>query len=141
MLKHRNSLQKSLCPIVLCPYLCSSDSITNGGGSDRNQTVIELIETERLRKHVAWPGAGGGSSMCFGPLRSKQYQHRNTEPCRDRINIIICMYRYICTYTPNCTCHYMLTDWLPTKARKHAHVLVLKQDGTGGDCTKTNPNF
>ena len=25
VLKHRNSLQKSLCPVVMCPYLCSSD--------------------------------------------------------------------------------------------------------------------
>ena len=23
--KHRNSLQKSLCPVVICPYLCSSE--------------------------------------------------------------------------------------------------------------------
>ena len=26
VLKHRSSLQKSLCPVVICPYLCSSDS-------------------------------------------------------------------------------------------------------------------
>ena len=25
VLKHRNSLQKSLCPVVICPYLCSSE--------------------------------------------------------------------------------------------------------------------
>ena len=25
VLKHRNSLQKSLCPVVTCPYLCSSE--------------------------------------------------------------------------------------------------------------------
>ena len=24
-MKHRNSLQKSLCPVVICPHLCSSD--------------------------------------------------------------------------------------------------------------------
>ena len=24
--KHRNSLQKSLCPVVICPYLCSSET-------------------------------------------------------------------------------------------------------------------
>ena len=26
VLKHRNSLQKSLCPVVICHYLCSSDN-------------------------------------------------------------------------------------------------------------------
>ena len=26
LLKHRNSLQKGLCPVVICPYLCSSES-------------------------------------------------------------------------------------------------------------------
>ena len=25
VLKHRSSLQKSLCPVVICPYLCSSE--------------------------------------------------------------------------------------------------------------------
>ena len=25
VLKHRSSLQKSQCPVVICPYLCSSD--------------------------------------------------------------------------------------------------------------------
>ena len=25
VLKHRNSLQKSICPVVICPYLCSSE--------------------------------------------------------------------------------------------------------------------
>ena len=25
VLKHRDSLQKSLCPVVICPYLCSSE--------------------------------------------------------------------------------------------------------------------
>ena len=28
VLKHRNSLQKSLCPVVICPYLCSSETCT-----------------------------------------------------------------------------------------------------------------
>ena len=27
MLKHRNSLQKSLCPVVMCPYLCGSEKV------------------------------------------------------------------------------------------------------------------
>ena len=28
VLKRRNSLRKSLCPVVVCPYLCSSDMLT-----------------------------------------------------------------------------------------------------------------
>ena len=28
VLKHRNSLHKSLCPVVTCPYLCSSDMVS-----------------------------------------------------------------------------------------------------------------
>ena len=29
VLKHRNSLQKSLCPVVICPYFCSSERNTH----------------------------------------------------------------------------------------------------------------
>ena len=28
VLKHRNSLRESICPVVICPYLCSSDEST-----------------------------------------------------------------------------------------------------------------
>ena len=31
MLKHRNPLQKSPCPVVICPYLCSSVRPASGG--------------------------------------------------------------------------------------------------------------
>ena len=29
--KHRSSLEKSLCPAVVCPYLCSSEAPREGG--------------------------------------------------------------------------------------------------------------
>ena len=41
MLKHRNSLQKSLCPVVICPYLRSSDK--------RSQRVLQQA-VEALRQ-------------------------------------------------------------------------------------------
>ena len=41
MLKRRSSLQKSLCPVVLCPYLCSSEGRAKAeslsGGDHREQ--------------------------------------------------------------------------------------------------------
>ena len=44
-LKHRNSLQKSLCPVVICPYLCSSESPTGppNGTRKTHETPADLI--------------------------------------------------------------------------------------------------
>ena len=38
MLKHRNTLQKSLCPVVICAYLCSSDFPEAGSGPNLSWT-------------------------------------------------------------------------------------------------------
>ena len=42
VLKYRNSLQKSLCPVVLCPYLCSSES---------HMTVVQCCTVQNSESH------------------------------------------------------------------------------------------
>ena len=40
MLKRRNSLQQSLCPVVICPYLCSSAGRLEGHLESRSRKEI-----------------------------------------------------------------------------------------------------
>ena len=47
VLKHRNSLQKSLCPVVICPYLCSSE-LTN----TQSRVATRLVQSESSKPQV-----------------------------------------------------------------------------------------
>ena len=58
MLKHRISVQKSLCPVVICPYLCSSESREPIPGGQR---------AARRRRHAA-EGRQGGEGHRRGGL-------------------------------------------------------------------------
>ena len=49
MLTRGNSLQKSLCPVVVCPYLCSSDKVT-AGLSRETCGVAAVLEGRQVRE-------------------------------------------------------------------------------------------
>ena len=116
------------------PPLAGWASITNMGGviTDLNWNIYANTS----------PGAGSGSSMGFGPWRSKQYRNQNTGPCIDTqaidprptlpcdyappastlpvgyIYIYIYMYIYICIYTYIYMYIYIYTH-------RHIHTLYI----------------
>ena len=63
VLKHRNSLQKSLCPVVIRPYLCSSD-----------RPAWQAADSA-----AAAPGSPGGAAtartLLGGPYHCVSYHH------------------------------------------------------------------
>ena len=56
VLKHRNSLQRSLCPVVICPYLCSSDMFQSAAS-------LFVLGDERCERPVAPRGCRTGHGL------------------------------------------------------------------------------
>ena len=54
VLKRRNSLQRSLCPVVICPYLCSSDSFRQSGKTTRTTTSARRADDGSAAKTLLY---------------------------------------------------------------------------------------
>ena len=48
MSRHRNSLQKSLYPVVICPWLCSSDPEVGGSSGIPNRGAAHAADVNRI---------------------------------------------------------------------------------------------
>ena len=57
-LKRRHSLPKSLCPVVMCPYLCSSDTFAQDRWLRRRRWLWLLRTLKRRRNRFTGPENG-----------------------------------------------------------------------------------
>ena len=83
MLKHRNSFQKSLCHVVRCPYLCSSDSRRPRGSKRMGQGKSarawrscaarggRLLHAVQDSLHLVWQQDRGGLALIRPALSPK----------------------------------------------------------------------
>ena len=89
MLKHRNSLQKSLCPVVVCPYLCSlcsSDNACELSSPATHNTQRTTHDAQRTTHNVAFRAQvhNAGSQRIGASLCNCIWQRRAATPRRQR---------------------------------------------------------
>ena len=63
VLKHRNSLQKRLCPVIICPYLCSSERGAASAAKAQRRAAqpapaAAFSGEEPAARCARWPTAG-----------------------------------------------------------------------------------
>ena len=80
VLKRRISLQKSLCPVVICPYLCSSDicrALLQGAFHTTDVGACPAGSGQEIRSPV------GGEPRCFlnRGFANRGFRNRGNAPC------------------------------------------------------------
>ena len=63
LLKHRSSSQKSLCPVVVCPYLCSSELFVKLWVISCSSVALTCLGDAKVTNQGLWSAFQGGRRL------------------------------------------------------------------------------